>query len=257
MYGKCGVTRDAVTVFEIMPEKNLVSFNSLIRGSSENGFLDESFDVFRKMLASEDGLRPDVATMVTMLPVSAEEGKVEMGVTAWVGCEAGFESRADVSWNVMIGGYSREGNVQETFDLPRKMQEEYMVANVITILNALPVCVQHSEMCSLKELHGYSFRNEFHCNEMVTNALIATYAKCGSLGASNRIFDVMEIKTVTSWNAVIGGNAQNGDPRSAVELFLQMVDSGIKPDCFTIGSLLLACAHLKSLRYGKAVHGFV
>ncbi|KAI3983026.1 hypothetical protein MKX01_016306 [Papaver californicum] len=63
IYGKCGVTRDAVTVFEIMPEKNLVSFNSLIRGFSENKFLDESFDIFRKMLASVDGLRPDVATM--------------------------------------------------------------------------------------------------------------------------------------------------------------------------------------------------
>ncbi|KAI3927219.1 hypothetical protein MKW92_001974 [Papaver armeniacum] len=289
MYGKCGVTQDAVTMFEKMPDKNLVSFNSLIRGFSENGFLDESFDVFRNMLESEDGLRPDVATMVTVLPVCAEEGKVEMGillhglavklglnqdimvsnalVDMYVKC--GYISNARVlfdknvqknvvSWNVMIGGYSREGNVQETFDLLREMQkEEKMGVNVITILNALPVCVEHSEMCSLRELHGYSFRNEFHCDEMVNNALIAAYAKCGSLRASNSIFDVMEMKTVNSWNAVIGGNAQNGDPRSALELFLQMVDSGIKPDLFTIGSLLLACAHLKSLRYGKAVHGFV
>ncbi|KAI3976271.1 hypothetical protein MKX01_021813, partial [Papaver californicum] len=141
MYRKCGVTRDAVTVFEIMPEKNLVSFNSLIRGYSENGFLDEIFDVFRKMLASEDGLRPDVATMVTMLPVCAEEGKVEMGmllhglavklglnqelmvsnalVDMYIKC--GYISNARVlfdknvqknvvSWNVMIGGYSRKEN---------------------------------------------------------------------------------------------------------------------------------------------------
>ncbi|KAI3972556.1 hypothetical protein MKX01_019214, partial [Papaver californicum] len=178
IYGKCGVTRDAVTVFEIMPEKNLVSFNSLIRGYSENGFLDESFDVFRKMLASVDGLRPDVATMVTMLPVCAEEGKVEMGmllhglavklglnqelmvsnalVDMYIKCgyipnaRVLFDKNVQknvVSWNVMIGGYSRKGNVKETFDLLRKMQKEYMGENVITILNALPVCVEHSEMC--------------------------------------------------------------------------------------------------------------
>ncbi|EXB53967.1 hypothetical protein L484_022935 [Morus notabilis] len=39
MYGKCGFLEDAVRVFEKMPERNLVSWNSMIRGFSENGLL--------------------------------------------------------------------------------------------------------------------------------------------------------------------------------------------------------------------------
>ncbi|OVA12533.1 Pentatricopeptide repeat [Macleaya cordata] len=299
-------------------KKNLFQWNALISGYTRNELWADAISVFcellmvihglaikmglnsdvfvgnalvaMEMLVREDGLRPDVATLVTILPVCAGEGEVEMGrlvhglavrlglnqelmvsnalVDMYVKC--GYMSDAQilfdkivhknvVSWNVMIGGYSREGKVDGTFNLLCRMQmmEEKMRANAITILNVLPACLEQSELRSLKELHGYAFRNGFQYDEMVANALIAAYAKCGSMSAANSVFDGIETKTVSSWNALIGGNAQNGDPRSAMDLFLQMTFSGLEPDWFSIGSILLACAHLKSLSDGKAIHGFV
>ncbi|KAK2657846.1 hypothetical protein Ddye_010898 [Dipteronia dyeriana] len=99
------------------------------------------------------------------------------------------------------------------FDHLRKMQmEEEMKANKVTVLNALIICLVKSEFPSLKELCGYSLRHGFQNDELVANALVAAFAKCGSMTSAEYFFDGMTSRTVSSLNAVIGGHAQNGDP---------------------------------------------
>ncbi|KAJ6411478.1 hypothetical protein OIU84_008116 [Salix udensis] len=263
MYGKCGVVDEAMKVFDFMPETNLVSWNAMICAFSENGFSRESFDLLMEMLG-EEGLLPDVVTVVTILPVCAGEGEVGIGMgihglavklglseevmvnnaMVYMYSKCGYLNEAQmlfvknknknvVSWNTMISVFSLEGDVNEAFNLVQEMQiqGEEMKANEVTILNVLPACLNKLQLRSLKELHGYSFRHCFQHEELD--------------------------KTVSSWNALIGGHAQNGDPREALHLLFQLTYSGQQPDWFTISSLLLACAHLKSLQYGKEIHGYV
>ncbi|KAB5568195.1 hypothetical protein DKX38_001988 [Salix brachista] len=79
MYGKCGVVDEVMKVFDFMPEMNLVSWNSMICAFSENEFSRESFDLLMEMLG-EEGLLPNVVTVVTILPVCAREGEVDIGM---------------------------------------------------------------------------------------------------------------------------------------------------------------------------------
>ncbi|XAR51256.1 hypothetical protein NMG60_11005827 [Bertholletia excelsa] len=240
MYGKCGSVADAAKVFEYMPERNL-----------------ESFNLFREMLEDRKGIVPDVATErdieMGMMEVIMKNSLIDMY------SKCGFLSEAQnifgkiydkniVSWNSMIGGYSRGGDVRKTFELLRHMQMDSvkLKPNEITLLNVF-----------LKELHGYSIRNGFQYNELVANAFIAAYAKCGALSLAENVFYAMQTKTVSSWNALIGGYAQNEDPSRALDLYHQMTLSGLSPDHFSISSLILAFSRLKSLQHGKATHGFV
>lgn len=207
---------------------------------SENGVFRESFSLFREMLESEDCLIPDVAMLVTVLPVCAAEGEVELGklihglsvklelnkvvrvnnalVDMYSKCGYLFEAqvlfekndiRNVVSWNSIIARCSRDGDVRKTFEFLRKMQtdDDTMKANEVTILNVLQVCSKKSELLSMKVLHGYSVRHGFQHDEFT-----AAYAKCGSLTSAEHVFNTMKIKTVSSWNALIGGFEQNGDP---------------------------------------------
>ncbi|ONK62257.1 uncharacterized protein A4U43_C07F1980 [Asparagus officinalis] len=288
MYAKCGRVEDAGKVFEKMPGRNLVSWNTMMSGYFECGFVDEGFGLLREMMGV-DGLGFDDATVVTVLPVCASRGWVEMGRSVhglsvklglagelrvnntltdmyakcgWLAeARRGFETTSGknvVSWNSMIGGCARNGDVDGTFDLLREMSMvEGLKANEITILNALPACLDPSELYKVKEIHCYVIRNGLECNELVLNALIAAYAKVGLLELATNVFEGIEVKTVSSWNALIGGYAQNVDPLKALDLFLDMISSGLKPDWFSIGSLLLACANLKFLQIGKSIHGFV
>ncbi|KAI4346267.1 hypothetical protein L6164_013333 [Bauhinia variegata] len=292
MYGKCGFVEKAFKVFEFMPQRNLVSWNSMMNGYSENGFCQESYRLlFKGLLNGEEGLIPDVATMVSIIPVSAAESDFHMGMQlhglalklgltqelmvnnslvdmySKCGClpEAQvlfdmIDNKNAVSWNSMIGGYSKEGDACGTFDLLRKMQmEEKLKVNEVTLLNVLPVCLEESQLLSLKELHACSLRHGFQDNELVVNAFIAAYAKCGSLSYAENVFQVMKTKSVSSWNALISGYVQNGFPGKAFDLYLLMRDSGLDHvfDCFTIANLLLACDHLKFLCNGKEIHSYM
>ncbi|KAL5098530.1 hypothetical protein RYX36_002857 [Vicia faba] len=290
MYGKFGLVESAVRVFERMPERNLVSWNSIMYAYSENGVFEESYGLFKRLMSGDEGLVPDVATMVTVIPLCAAQGEVNLGMLLHglalkLGlvrevkvnnslmdmyskcsylCEARVlfdlnQEKNVVSWNSMIGGYSKEGDFRRTFELLRNMQmEEKVRVNEVTLLNVLPVCVEEILFLKLKEIHGYSLRHGFlQSDELVANAFVAGYAKCGSLDYAEGVFVGMESKTVSSWNAMIGGNAQNGFPGKALDLYRLMRSSGLDPDWFTIGSLLSACARLKLLSYGKEIHGFM
>ncbi|MCD9561165.1 hypothetical protein HAX54_020143 [Datura stramonium] len=290
MYGKFGLVEEAMKVFEHMPERNLVSWNSIISGFSVNGYIEQSFDLFRNIFTGDEVLTPDMTTMVIMLPLcaakeEAELGTIVHGLSVKLGlaneltvnnslvdmyCKVGYfvdaqimfeknESKNVVSWNSIIGGYSGKGDVGRTFQLMRRMQStcEYVKANEVTLLNVLPVCLKESEQLIVKELHGYSLRNELECHKLLTNAFIAAYAKCGLVRYAELVFYGVANKTASSWNALISGYAQNADPSKALTLFSEMVDSGLLPDWFTIGSLLFACSCLKLLHCGTLIHGFV
>ncbi|KAJ0257305.1 Pentatricopeptide repeat-containing protein [Hirschfeldia incana] len=290
-YGAHGFVSDALKLFEMMPERNLVSWNSMIRVFSDNGFSEECFLLLGKMMEEDDGaFMPDVATLATVLPVCARERDIGVGkcVHGWAvklsldkelvvsnaltdmyskcGCvndaQIIFKLNSNknvVSWNTMIGGFSAVGDVHGTFDLLRQMLAggEDVRADEVTILNAVPVCFDESVLPSLKELHCYSLKQEFVHDELVANAFVASYAKCGALSYAHRVFCSIRSKTVNSWNALIGGYSQSSDPRLSLEAYLQMKGSGLLPDLFTISSLLSACSQLKSLHLGKEVHGFI
>ncbi|KAI3770162.1 hypothetical protein L6452_01285 [Arctium lappa] len=81
MYCKFGFVEDADKVFVFMPRRNLVTWNSLISGFANNGFSQKSIDLFMVFLVCEDSLIPDVATLVTLLPVCGVEREVSRGKT--------------------------------------------------------------------------------------------------------------------------------------------------------------------------------
>ncbi|XP_062232561.1 pentatricopeptide repeat-containing protein At1g18485 [Phragmites australis] len=288
MYGRCGRVEDAHRVFDGMPSRNHVSWNALMAAVSDAGLPWRGVELFQEALLA--GLMPDEATLVTVLPMCVALGWLETGravhglavKSGWDGeprvsnvlvdmyakcgkvhdAERAFleaPERNVVSWNVMLRGYARSGEPDAAFRLLQEMQVEHGVpADEVTMLSLLPVCSGPSELVKLRELHCHVIRRGLHLTgDMVPNALIAAYGRCGCLLHAQRVFAGTQSKTVSSWNALIGAHAQNGEASMAVELFLEMCASGLNPDGFSIGSLLLACANLRNLLHGKAVHGFI
>ncbi|PHT31044.1 hypothetical protein CQW23_27381 [Capsicum baccatum] len=71
MYSQCGCFRDVLKVFEEMPERNVVSWNSLIAGFVKKRGVFEAFETFRRMQGEGIlGYKPD--TRVVLHDVSEE-----------------------------------------------------------------------------------------------------------------------------------------------------------------------------------------
>ncbi|KFK31009.1 hypothetical protein AALP_AA6G056700 [Arabis alpina] len=120
-YSKCGDMRAARQVFDRMPEKSVVAWNSLVSGFEQNGLAEEAIQVFYRM--RESGFEPDSATFVSVLSACAQTGAISLG--SWV---HQYIVREDLDLNVKLGTalinlYSRCGDVGKAREVFDKMKE--------------------------------------------------------------------------------------------------------------------------------------
>ncbi|XP_024544791.1 pentatricopeptide repeat-containing protein At5g16860-like [Selaginella moellendorffii] len=91
-------------------------------------------------------------------------------------------------------------------------------------------------------------------NLFVQNSLLAVYAKCGSLASATRIFEAMAgHRDVVSWNSLMLGYVDSGEPRLALDLFARMTQRSvaISPDARTFLIAIKACAGLAAAEEGE------
>ncbi|XP_042484759.1 pentatricopeptide repeat-containing protein At1g28690, mitochondrial-like [Macadamia integrifolia] len=86
MYSKCGRTEEARRIFNYMPEKNGLSWTSMIDGYGKNGNPTEALELFNKMQIDYE-IKPNYVT-------EEEEGGKEEELGKWVRL-GGLEDDAD------------------------------------------------------------------------------------------------------------------------------------------------------------------
>ncbi|MCO5570113.1 hypothetical protein L7F22_023829 [Adiantum nelumboides] len=80
------------------------------------------------------------------------------------------------------------------------------------------------------------------------------YAKCCELERAQVLLGTHKSKDLTTWTALIGGYAREGQGQRALECFEIMQQERISPDAVTYVSILKACAILKAVNKGERIH---
>eukprot|EP01018_Ginkgo_biloba_P019747 Gb_26049 [translate_table: standard] len=284
-YAKCSTVELARSLFDKMPQRNLVSWSAMIAGYVQNGHSNEALALFNKLL---EDMKPNSVTMVSVLLACAQLGALQQGesIHGYI-IRSGFELdvvvgtalvdmyakcknieiarhffdkmpiRNVVSWNAMAAGYTQNGHANEALTLFNQMQLEDMKPNSVTIASALSACSHSGALQQGKWIHDYIVQNGFELDVLVENSLIAMYASCGNVEVARQLFDNMSKRNVVSWNTMIAGYVQSGDAKEALALFNQMQLAETTPDLVTIVSVLPACAHLAALQQGKWIHAYI
>ncbi|XP_031494399.1 pentatricopeptide repeat-containing protein At1g08070, chloroplastic-like [Nymphaea colorata] len=78
MYAKCGSIEEAIQVFHLIPEKDVLSWNTIIAGLAMHGHVKRCYQLFMEMIQS--GSEPDDITFVAMLSSYSHAGMVEEGL---------------------------------------------------------------------------------------------------------------------------------------------------------------------------------
>eukprot|EP01018_Ginkgo_biloba_P025976 Gb_06693 [translate_table: standard] len=272
MYAKCGATEDAHQCFDLMPRRDVVSWNALIAGYSQNGHANEVLTLFHRMQLA--GTMPNAVTVVSVLPACAQLGDLQQG--KWIHdyiIRSRFESdsfvmttlidmyakcgsihiarqlfdrmctRNVVSWTAMITGYAQNGHANEALTLFNQMQLAGVKPNSVTMVSVLSACAHLGALEQGKWFHNYIIRRGFESDAFVVTALIDMYAKCGRIVIARQLFDNMSEENVFSWSAMIAGYGIHGHVHDALALFNQMQHLGINPNDITFISVLSACRH--------------
>lgn len=92
------------------------------------------------------------------------------------------------------------------------------------------------------------------------NTMISGYAKRGDMAEARQLFDLMPrgMRDGFSWSSVMSGYIRHGQPEEALRLYREMqMDGRAAGNKFTVSSALAASAAVLSLRSGKEIHGHV
>nr|GEV69642.1 pentatricopeptide repeat-containing protein At2g22410, mitochondrial-like [Tanacetum cinerariifolium] len=292
-------------------------YNSLIRGYVNNEKMIKGLDLYKEMIclgiepneftypfvlkacAALCGLLDGVLVHVRVVKMGFEKNVyVQNGlISVYCGCgEIGcsrkvFGDMGDkslVTWNTMIGGYSKMGDYKEAFLLFEEMREVGVEPDDFTFVSLLSVCSQKGQEVLGRLLHSYIVASRTHIDIYVQNAIVDMYAKCGHLKTAQTFFDRMSDKNVVSWTSMVSAYAKYGLVESAKDLFYRMplknvvswnsmiscylqkgwysealglytdmFNAGLTPDETTLASVLSACCQLGDLETGKNVHSYI
>ncbi|KAG8378799.1 hypothetical protein BUALT_Bualt07G0022500 [Buddleja alternifolia] len=121
MYAKCGFLGIGVKVFENMPKRNIVSYNSVISSLGLYGRAPEAFHIFEKIL--EEGLKPDETTFVGLLSACCHAGLVNEGRKYFTTMKRVFRIEAKTEHYIhMVKLLGMDGQLKEAYDLIKSVK---------------------------------------------------------------------------------------------------------------------------------------
>lgn len=77
MYARCGNIQMAQKVFDMMPERNVISWSSMVNAFGINGLFEEALDCFDKM--KSQNIVPNSVTFVSLLSACSHSGNTKEG----------------------------------------------------------------------------------------------------------------------------------------------------------------------------------
>ncbi|XP_068649399.1 pentatricopeptide repeat-containing protein At2g03880, mitochondrial [Aristolochia californica] len=267
MYVKFNLIDEAQKLFDGMPERNVVSWTTLIAAYTNSNCGEKALKLlvvmnhegvrpnghtFSSVLRASDGLRTlrqlhcsilkyglesDVFVRSALIDIYSKWGHLEMASSVFGEMVTGDL----VVWNSVIGAYAQNGHSEQALSLFKQMRRAGFPPNQGTLTSAFRACTG-SVMSELgRQVHVQVLK--FDSDLILENALLDMYCKCGSLEEAVLLFERMKERDVISWSTMVAGLAQNGQSREALELFKSMKQSGIKPNYITMVGVLFACSH--------------
>ncbi|XP_028759511.1 pentatricopeptide repeat-containing protein At5g50390, chloroplastic-like [Neltuma alba] len=272
MHVKCGMMIDACKLFGEMPERNLLSWNTILGGLVDSGRYMEALRLFLTMWEEvSDGCSRTFATMVrasaglSLIHVGRQFHscalKMGVGEDIFVSCalidmyskcgvieDAQFvfdlmPEKTTVGWNSIIAGYALHGYSEEALEMYYEMRNCGVKMDHFTLSIVIRICARLASLEHAKQAHAALVRHGFGSDIVANTALVDFYSKWGRMEDARHVFNRMPCKNVISWNALIAGYGNHGQGDEAVSMFEQMLREGMIPNHVTFLAVLSACSY--------------
>nr|CAD1828394.1 unnamed protein product [Ananas comosus var. bracteatus] len=287
MYFECCDRASADILFDAMPNRDLISWNTMISGYARNDSLrDEARVTFRELLRT--GLACSLITLLAILPSCSCTQDLTFGKA--IHClkiKYGFENRVlainalmhmymncddlrasflllksnismsdIVSWNTIIVGCVQSECYKDAIEAFVFMYSSLLLnPDPITLVSTIAACGHLNLLYLVKSMHGFALKHLMVSDVKVRNALITSYSRCEDISSADSVFCMGGDKNLCSWNCMISGLVQNEEGDKALELYRHLED--FEPNEISIVGIICACSQLGDLRHGMEINGHV
>ena len=260
MYMSLGLLRDALMVFDEIPDRGLAEINAVVSGLARNGHLREAFSVFRDEISFWD-FRPNSVTVASFLSSCEESVEIVEMIHCWA-VKLGVDKDVFVA-TAIISAYSRSGEeetlvVSSTSKVFEEMWEKNIVSynahmsyllrrnrpfevlkvfkemtigfdprpNPVSLVSAISASARLSFVSLGQQIHGLAMKLGLELNGMVGKTLVYLYSRLGLRRESREIYDELR------WDRDSLGLFNSATCNSMISGFLREGKSAKAFECF-------------------------
>lgn len=286
MYVKFDRIVDAHKVFDEMPNRNVISWTALISGYSQIGMADKALGCFSLMI--NDGLEPNYYTFVSAISACASIGDGRAGravhgriyrsgvefstpvsnslINMYGKCgllksaQLVFDVMSEpnlISWTSLLSSYSQQGENLKSLEIFVLSRRVGVRTNEFACASVLSACAGLEDLKVGMQIHCLVVKCALEFDKFVETGLISVYTKCGDLNLAAQVFSEVNHLNLAAWTSLIGAYVQQGKRGKAIDLFLKLHFSGIRPTERTFSSVLGAFADTEFIKVGKQLHALI
>lgn len=271
-YSKCDDFELAKKVFDLVLDKDVVTWNSLMDGYVRTDRIEAARKLFDEMPER------DSFSWVSMINGYSKRGEIEAArqmfdrmpeknVVAWNAIIHGYMKKGDilsarklfddmpernvVTWNAMITGFEKLGAFREALEAYEGLLGEGLVPNIVTLVTLLSAISGLGLLERGRSIHMFIKERGFSLDGVLGICLIDMYSKCGEIKSALSIFRGIKRKKLGHWSSMVIGFGMHGMTNKAIELFVKMREKGMRPDGVLFIGLLNACSYAGMVDEGR------
>ncbi|XWS42087.1 hypothetical protein CRYUN_Cryun17cG0138700 [Craigia yunnanensis] len=284
---KTGHLHEARKMFDGMPQRNEISWTTMISGYVYAMNSNEALILFSKMWVSpglsmdpislsiafkvcaldfnlnygeslhgyvvKSGFINSVLVGSALLDMYTKFGKIELGINVF----DEMPIKNVVSWTAIITGLVHGGHYKKGLVYLSEMRKSGVEYDSYTLAIVLKACTYLGALNFGREIHTHTIKRGFNDNSFVANSLSTMYNKCGKLDYGLRLFEKMSTRDVVSWTSIITTYVQMGDEKNSIEAFIRMQEAGVSPNELTFAAVISGCSGLVRISWGEQLHAHV
>eukprot|EP00250_Pteridium_aquilinum_P021341 c25092_g1_i1 orf=273-3575(-) len=286
MYGKFGNLESARRLFNKMHERNILSWNGVLKVCAQYGLGKEVFQLLDQL--KQEGMMPNDVTLISSLSVCANKTDIVRGkqlhvcighekqkselvlsnalIKMYAKCDSLQDAliisekivQKDIfSWNSLLEACAQKGDQMMAFQLLDQMRHEGVLPNTVTFIGILESCNASSNLSRCRDLHASIVQGEFKEDVTIASALVKTYGFCGNIMLARTVFNTVSNRDTILWNTMMSVYARQGHCTSILQMLDQMHQEGQLPTSITYVSLFSACASSEFVSEGMRLHSCI
>ncbi|KAG0450131.1 hypothetical protein HPP92_026910 [Vanilla planifolia] len=248
---------EAEWFFRSMPMTDQCSWNLMVSGLAQHGWLKDSLKYFNRMHSENFVLNgycfssalsacAGLIDMKVGIQIHALVWKSPFAYDVYMGSSLvdmyskcrrpsdavrvfeGIPERNVVSWNCLITCFEQNGPVSEALVLFRRMLAYGVEYDEVTLASIVSACASLELIREGVQLHAQAIKSEYYSKDLIfCNALVDMYAKCNKVNTARKIFDRLLVKSMVSVTTMLTGYAKALKVDDARLMFMKMLEKNI------------------------------
>eukprot|EP00258_Populus_trichocarpa_P032907 XP_024448926.1 pentatricopeptide repeat-containing protein At3g49170, chloroplastic-like [Populus trichocarpa] len=247
MYSRCGNMENARKAFDVLFEKNLVSYNTIVNAYAKSLNSEEAFELFNEIEGAGTGV--NAFTFASLLSGASSIGAIGKGEQIHSRIlKSGFKSNLHIC-NALISMYSRCGNIEAAFQVFNEMGD----GNVISWTSMITGFAKHGFATRALETFHKMLEAGVSPNEVTYIAVLSACSHVGLISEGLKHFKSMKVEhgivpRMEHYACVVDLLGRSGHLEEAMELVNSMP---FKADALVLRTFLGACRVHGNMDLGK------